>query len=416
MRRAIVVALVVGLVVGLVGPGCKGKSAKKAPVEDAALIAGWRSDVALVVSELVAHHPQPFHKTSEADFRAAAAALDESIPTMSFDQRVIGLAKLLALIGEGHTNLSPNMAFVLAVPLRFYWFPEGLFVIGASDEHRAAVGARVVSVAGHPIDEVTATLSTTFGWDSDGFRRQYVAFLLGVAVALRGTGIAPAEGPIKVGLVDASGAARDLAIEPIPWRGPKAEANPPLHRKQPSAFYWHEYLAAERTLYVHYKQCKEDPKLPFADFTTQVTAILDSQPIERLVIDLRYNGGGNSEVIRPLLAAIQARPALRGRLFTIIGRATFSSGIYAAVELDRAGALLVGEPAGAAASHFGEIRRVALPGTKLQFAHSTKWHELPGYPDTALPPEVLAEESSADFFAGKDPAMAAVLARPVPFP
>src|SRR5689334_22120299 len=75
---------------------------------------------------------------------------------------------------------------------------------------------------------------------------------------------------------------------------------------------------------------KTSGHVSFADFTRSVVAGLDG--VERLVIDLRLNGGGDSRVIAPLLAAIQARPALR--VFALIGRHTFSSGLMNAIQLD----------------------------------------------------------------------------------
>ncbi len=69
-----------------------------------------------------------------------------------------------------------------------------------------------------------------------------------------------------------------------------------------------------------------------ADFTRQVIAFVNSNPIEALLLDLRNNSGGNSTVIQPLAAAL-GEAAARGRLpltrapTIIIGRQTFSSGM-----------------------------------------------------------------------------------------
>lgn len=403
----------VGALLASMALACSSKT-KEAP--DDPMLAAWRSDLALVVDELTRHHPAPFHKTPEADFRAAAAAFERALPGLTPEQRVIGLSRLVGLVGDSHTNVLPPVAFLaLGLPLRLYWFPDGIYVIAAAEPYRAAIGARLTKVAGHPIDEVTTTLAGSFGWDAETFMRAQVPQYMTTVVALRGTGLAPAEGPIEVEVVDGGGVPRTLAIEPMVWRGPGPEASPPLYRKNLRASYWLEYLSESRTVYVQYNKCEDGKELPFATFTDQVAKVLDGQPTDRLVIDLRFNTGGNSDLIKPLLAAIEARPALRGRLFVILGRLTFSSGIIDAMWLDQTGAVLVGEPAGAATRHYGEIHRMPLPGTGGTFTHSTKWHDFGGdYPDAPLPPEVPAVQTAADYFAGKDPALDAILATPVP--
>jgi hypothetical protein len=62
--------------------------------------------------------------------------------------------------------------------------------------------------------------------------------------------------------------------------------------------------------------------------------MLSQSGVQRLVVDLRLNGGGNSAILDPWITEIKSSPLnKKGHLFVIVGRATFSSAIMNAVRL-----------------------------------------------------------------------------------
>jgi len=74
-------------------------------------------------------------------------------------------------------------------------------------------------------------------------------------------------------------------------------------------------------------------------------------------------------------------------------------------------AVLYGEPTGGKPNSYGEVRTFTLPSSKMTVQYSTKyWHLNKKADPPALAPDVLIELSSADYFAGRDPVMEAVLA------
>jgi hypothetical protein len=83
-----------------------------------------------------------------------------------------------------------------------------------------------------------------------------------------------------------------------------------------------------------------------------------------LVIDLRWNGGGNTLLVQPLLhhlisCAKVRRPA---GLFVIIGRGTFSAAQNTATAIEReTSAVFVGEPSGSRPNFIGETMQFELP-------------------------------------------------------
>ncbi len=54
----------------------------------------------------------------------------------------------------------------------------------------------------------------------------------------------------------------------------------------------------------------------------ELLAFVDTHPIERFIIDLSSNGGGDSRIMRPLIGELKKRAEInrKGHLFAAIGR------------------------------------------------------------------------------------------------
>ena len=137
----------------------------------------------------------------------------------------------------------------------------------------------------------------------------------------------------------------------------------------------------------------------------QVLGEIDQRKPERVVIDLRRNGGGSSPLIKPLIDGLREREDAnqKGKLFVLIGRRTFSSAMMNALEFrERTNAVLLGLPTGGSPNHFGEVRSFTLPHSKWQVFYSTKRFQLTDDGATTVKPDMEVDESAADFFAGRD--------------
>src|SRR6185436_9143707 len=89
---------------------------------------------------------------------------------------------------------------------------------------------------------------------------------------------------------------------------------------------WFEYLPEERIVYVQFNAVRDHPSESLATFSERLFGFIDDHEVAKLVIDARWNGGGNTFLELPLIGRIiGSRLNARGRLFVIIGRSTFSA-------------------------------------------------------------------------------------------
>jgi len=369
--------------------------------------AAWHEDLATLAKELPAHHPNLFFHTPEATWRASVAELDGRISTLDDAHVVAGMMRLVASIGDAHTIFG-GWATAGVYPIAIASFDDGYFVIGA--DRAWAIGGKLVSINGHSIDDVIARATPLLSRDNDVAIRAHAPDVLVDAALLAGLDIAPVTGATFV-IADASGKTRELAL--VPGKTYAQAAPPrqlPLHLQGPSFNYWNKYDEPKHLLYFAYNACAEDPKAgPFAKLAEGTLAFLDQHPVDRFVIDLRRNEGGDSTIIQPLLAGLAKRPALR--VFAIIGMHTFSSGVLAAMDAKRQlHATLVGGPTSGKPNAYGDYKMLTLPKSHLKVQYSTKKFAFPDFPGDAVTPDIAVGVSSADWFEGRDPAIAAILA------
>jgi hypothetical protein len=195
----------------------------------------------------------------------------------------------------------------------------------------------------------------------------------------------------------------------------------PLYLRHPDQNYAFEYLPDSQTLYVQYNRSQDMQGESVSQFGERVLAALESKPVRTLVVDLRFNTGGNLELGSPVMKKLQAASNGR-RVFILTGRATFSAGLAHVAEWKQWGkALLVGEPVGDALDFWAEGGNIRLPNSGLTVHYADAFHgySTRKYPErepffldlnaTTLAPDRLVQPTAREYLDGKDPVLDAVL-------
>ena len=327
----------------------------------------WRQDLSTLAVQLPALHVNFFANVSRADFNAAVAELDAAIPTLADYEVVTGMARVVALARDAHTNINLPQAAVPTrrVPLRLAWFQDGLFVTAAGTEFAKALGTRVVSIGGMTAEQAYQAVSTVIGHENDAWLRYLTPSYLVNADLLKALQVIPDASSARFVVEDLAGVRFELDV-PSTFTPTLNLAVPdpatgftPLHRRNQSQFYWFIYLPTTGVLYLKYNVCREMPGQSFAQFTQQVLSALDSNPVSLFIADIRGNTGGDSSVINPLLTGLNQR-ASRFRSSTLlavfIDEGTISSGLMAPESLRDLGfATLYGSSTGSSPCNAGAL-------------------------------------------------------------
>jgi hypothetical protein len=368
----------------------------------------WQQDLRFLAAELPQRHVNWYAAVERARFEAAVAELDRAIPELSDADVIVGMVRIVALGRDAHTSivLPQNAAPFRPVGLQFYWFPEGLFVTAASPDLSRALGARVIRIADVEVERAYQAVATVISAENDYWTREMSQRYLALPEVLRALRLAPDAATVRYTFEDARGerfaleAAPQGVSLPLPTPG---DGFTPLYRRNTSANYWFEHLENARTLYFKYNLAREMTSQSFADFTRQIFAVMDNNPVERLVFDVRNNPGGNSAVIEPFFQGMVERIA-RMQAFVLTNRGTTSSGMRAALAgQGTPNVLLLGEPTGGKPNAFGDRREFSLPNSELVVGYSIQRFTVSGQEGDALFPDLSVPLSAADYFARHDP-------------
>ncbi|HLJ28580.1 MAG TPA: hypothetical protein VKY85_17870 [Candidatus Angelobacter sp.] len=311
------------------------------------------------------------------------------------------------------------------LPLGLQWYSDGLGVTATAPQYNQALGARVLKIGSMNPRQLESAVAPYISYENAfGLLEESTIYMLTEEV-LQELHLTSPDGRVEFTLAKSGVEPFTLFVAPVDGEAKTVLVSsadglhvpPPLYRKHPNSYYWYEYLPDSQTLYIQYNRCQNDPHLPFADFAKDLFTFADGHTLQRVVIDLRFNGGGNSTVINPLLEGLKSRTALsaRGHLYGLMGRATFSSGFLAAINLrDDLAAILVGEPSGEKPNSYGEVKTLTLPNTQLEVQYSTKFFKIVKHKDPqALAPDIVVRGSLEDALAGRDPVLDAALHHPL---
>jgi len=385
--------------------------------QDRTRIERWMEDIDQLAVELPSRHKDLFHGRSESDFRDDIRALKDSLSNRKDEEIVFALSRIVAACGDSHTSLGfrPKIAF----PLSFYWFKEGIFCVQAIPEYREALNCRLLEIEGQPITDIIQTLATAIPHENRSQLMKSIPGYLVFAEMLYGAGIIADPGKTVYSLEKKQGEPFELEMSSVSMksgRRPESAKGPeiplPFYRKYQKTIYEFEYLPSHKTLYVAYNLCRERPEKPFAQFIQEIFETADQNIVERFVIDLRHNGGGNSGIFEPMIPELIKRAALnrKDRLFVIVGRGTFSSAVLNAIQLrNQTQATFVGEPSGGKPNHFGEVRMFGLKNSKLPVTYSTKYFSISKKDTDAVYPDIAVDLSHEDFINHRDPVLERIL-------
>lgn len=382
-----------------------------------------KQDVEFLAEELPKLHIRPFEKVSKAAWIRTATQLGVEAENLAPIDYYLRLSQLVAMLQDSHTRVgkAPGITFH-GYPFAVAKFKEGLVVVAIDAAHASLLGARLSKIGETRIEDAETRLGTLFPYENRASLMNGMCAMVTQAEALVFLSLQPAIEHAAFTLTDREGVDHVVTFEPVM----SAKARPEIARL-PSApasewavsyrrdrNYWFKALPEKKAVFIKYDVCADDPERPFDAFVKDIEKALDEAKAERIVVDLRSNGGGNSEVMKPLTELIRARQEFkpRGSVVALIGSRTFSSAQLNARELQQeCDAILVGTPTGQKPNAFGEVRHFKLPSSGIEIQYSTKeFRTAPSGTDPeSMMPDITVEASVEDFAAGRDPALEAAL-------
>jgi hypothetical protein len=182
-----------------------------------------------------------------------------------------------------------------------------------------------------------------------------------------------------------------------------------LADQHPGEPFWCANIASARSVYCDFRSYTD-----LSEHSADMLKLISQNTPEKLVIDLRDNGGGDYTVgERSLIRPVKQLESInrKGHLFILIGSQTFSAAMNNAAQFRvQTAATLVGVTIGEKPNSFQEPREMRLPNSKLVVRYSTRWYAFVESGPNSIEPDVPVPQSWADYAEGQDSALNYVLA------
>ncbi len=391
----------------------------------------WVYEIELLGTELAEKHPDLFFKVDSSTYFRDLKQIARSTEGVSTFAISVRLQQVIARMGDAHTmlnyhfNVDPD--FIL--PIKFYWYQEGIYILKAPVEYQQILGKRVLAINESPLEVVIDSLATLIVDDNPSLLKNQVPRMITWTQLLECFGFANHKG-LELVVADQKGVEEKVFISLPQADGEVVAVKPdsiPFGFRDQKVFFREHYFPAEKIFYIQYNRCwsREIEEefgsgasalfMPsFKEFEKEVFQVIRKNPIHKLVFDMRFNSGGNSaqgtNFIKKLCKSIKKG---EGSIYVVIGRKTFSSAIINTVDfMNLAEVVTVGEETGGRPNHFGEVKRFVLPESKLVVNYSTKYFSLLEEDVPSLMPQLVAPISFEDYMHGIDSALETIRTHP----
>jgi hypothetical protein len=426
------------------GPSCAAR-----PQGDAA----WQvADLAVFERDFFAVD-RSYSAEARAQAEARIARLHQHPGAISNARFVLELSQIAALADNGHTGMVSRgtLPEFASVGIRFTVFGEDFYVVRAIRAHADLLGGQLVAIDDVSIKTLLEGARTLRG-GIPSWRDRFAASFFESPGQLHAMNLARSAARASYRFRLRDGTSRDVALDRLPGSG----RDPSSAMLDPSArgSDWRMLLSADRApwslqAYSTPFRRRDAPELDamviqlhanidvegesIAAFLNDAETARASAHRTNVVLDMRFNGGGNLQLTRGFMESLPEHLSSGGRVVVLTSPWTFSAAISSVGYLKQAGGdrvVLVGEAPGDRLQFWAEGSPFRLPSSGAWILPATARHDyfdgcrrftdchdyVKRFPIAvkSLAPDIAAPWTIESYAAGRDPGMEAatrILAR-----
>lgn len=377
----------------------------------------WLEDITYLQNNLPKVHKNLFFNISSNSFNKEINDLKENLNQLNSDEITIHIMKIIASVGDAHTgimNYKSNDIF----PFTIYKFKDGYYLTEIDDIYKDQLGKKVLKIDNIPIEDIINKVSVLIPHANKyGVISQAPDYLQDTKVINYITN--KKDNTLDLAVCDSNNKISEVNITSIKKSTLKMSSlsnniiNKPIYMKNNKNF-WYEYLAGTKTLYCQFNTCV--PFTPSSEDLSSINNIIKENKVKKVIIDLRNNTGGiHLSSNNALVNCIKDNKEInvKNKLFVIIGRETFSSGLMYAIDFkQQTNAIIYGEPTSGKPSGYGNIKNLILPNSKLNITYSTQIFNYTGFDSDTLKPDVEIDTDINSYINGIDPVVESIINNP----
>ena len=298
-------------------------------------------------------HKNLFHSISKRKFYKELNKVAEKIETLDKKQINFELMRLFALFRDGHTDYKMSAK---KLPLKFYLIENKFIIIEISNKYSELLYSEIKSINGVDIRGIYNKAKPLISAENDIWLNNKIFDSLRNAYFLNALGLQNCDKSIDIVVGDKAYKINSLDTDTV---------------KSPYFIRESTYSLTTKNdkVILTYSKCKEDENYSFDSLIVDLQNNLLQN--SKLIIDLRFNTGGNSAYFDRIVNEVLRPKNIKG--IALINEGCYSSAMYAVVALKRLGFILVGSNTGGEVCTYGELGFCDVDGWK--FSVSTKYFD-----------------------------------------
>jgi hypothetical protein len=315
----------------------------------------------------------------------------------------VALMEIAALADNGHTRVdSDSGADPMELPVRVAAFSDGIYVLHATKDYADLLGGKIVSIDGHPIDEVMARLEQLRG-GTPQWRKLWAEVYIIWQDVLVGTGIAPDMEHSTWTVTSPSGTTvtrtltpykpsedepdifvnRIYSPEPLKelgadWVAYQPDRPLPITLSGFDTTFRRARLPHSCVMLIEFRSNDDEGSNNIKEFEAATEADMRANKPCELIFDNRFNAGGNLTKTIFFAKDLPDLISPGGHIYLLTSGMTFSAGITTTALIKHASGdrvTILGEPVGDRLAFFAEGGRGCLPNYPLCLHYETGKHD-----------------------------------------
>lgn len=370
----------------------------------------WKNDLVIYKKGLEQKHIDVYHSINKEDFSNEWQKIYNSSDTLNDFEIILKLMRLTRRINDGHTSVSLRNMPLHRFPIEVNFIDGKWRVVKVSSKHSNLLKLSLTDIDDIPIDEVSAKVSEVAQFVENQYSQKIrTGEYLNISELLFALHITKKEHKAKFTFLDDNNQEIKITLEALDKDASNKALDfinlttsvPEITKPENPSFpyLWFTPIKNTKALYINFESYPtfEDMQV----FGETLVNYIATNHIQKIIIDMRNNGGGDLYVGMVLAYALNLADSIdwKNGVFVLISNKTFSAATSnAALYKQLLNAKIVGQPTGSNPNGYQDMNSFTLPNSNLVVTYSKRMFHLSNQLNAALQPDIIIKQKKDDLF------------------
>lgn len=373
----------------------------------------WKEDLQIYKASLEDKHIDLYHSVTEEEFNAEWSKIYDSIGLLNDFEITLKLMQLTRLINDGHTAVSLRNYDIHDYPFKIKHIENQWRVVKINNTNKNLLKSTLVAIDDVPIDKVMSKVSKVAQFvENEHSLLVRTGNYATISELLYALGITKKSNSATFTFQDINHQSIDIRLDALNQTTSNSDSFqelvigiPEIIKPENLSFeyLWYAPIQNTNAVYIRFDSYPSFEKMQ--RFSEELLGFISKNKIEKIVIDMRNNGGGDLYVGIALAYALNLSDTVDWKqgVYVMTDAVTFSAGTSnSALFKQLLNAKIIGQPTGSKPTGYQDMDQFELPNSKLVITYSKRRFNLSETVTQGIYPDVILNYNWKDYQNGLD--------------